>query len=329
VKKLLLAFLSVLLGLGFSGVAAISAQSLSPRTVSALYFYWYDAQSGGHLQPETLRTHFVTPPDWHQVGWHEQQFRDMIDAGIDVALPNYWGYHPNAYDAWTYEALPIMAQANRNLTNQGLHPPKIGMFFDTSATGMADLRTWQSIGAWERQMYDFYSRIPRDQWALVQGRPVVYLFTSDTTGAMNQWTFDLASALFQSQFGVRPWIVREESWDYPILGWSNGERVRDYAHPIRTDDKYVWGGGIHGFTDSGTVAAIGPGFDVYGLLVPRLDGNWYMYNWYRALVSTRRAVFIESWNEAHEGTGIAEFQEFGRFYIYLTRLAADQFHGMP
>jgi hypothetical protein len=245
----------------------------------------------------------------------------------------YWGYHPDPNDSWTYQALPAMAQAWRNRQAAGARPPRIGMFYDTSQTGMRDLRTPEGAAAFYFNMWEFFTFIPRDQWAMVAGRPVIYLFTSDTTGGMDQSTFDFVYQQFEHDFGVRPYIVREISWDYPILGWSNGERILDTTNAIRTENSYQWASAIYGFFGTGGVANIGPGFDdrlVGGTTVTdRVDGNWYQWNWYQAIMSGQRLVMIESWNEAHEGSGISETLEFGRQYIDLTRMWADYFHSLP
>ena len=60
-------------------------------------FYWYDATTNSHILDgdgsDALTTHPATLEDfsYKSVAWHKRQLRDMIDAGIDVVLPVYWG----------------------------------------------------------------------------------------------------------------------------------------------------------------------------------------------------------------------------------------------
>jgi hypothetical protein len=74
---------------------------------------------------------------------------------------------------------------------------------------------------------------------------------------------------------------------------------------------------------------IGPGYDdspVPGRTTPtrdRLGGGFYAASWLLALQAQPRLVIIETWNELHEGTGICDTLEDGRFYIDLTRRYSD------
>ena len=65
--------------------------------VATSYFYWYDIESKSHFLnsdgSDALTTHPVSTEgmSWKNPRWHEKQFRQMNEAGIDVALPVYWG----------------------------------------------------------------------------------------------------------------------------------------------------------------------------------------------------------------------------------------------
>jgi hypothetical protein len=304
------------------------------RLILTYYFYWYDAYSGGHLREEDgLNLHPLQEPaaSWRNVEWHKKEFADMTWAGIDVALPVYWGFH-NPKDGWSYEALPIIAEAWYALKAEGIDPPQIGMFFDTTIIDGRDLTSQSGKEFFYANIRDFFSRIPPEQWALINGRPVVFLFTSDWTEAMDQTTFTYVYEHFTTDFGVRPYIVREASWNYPILGWQGGERIRDFSQAIETDNSYPWAGSILGYTDNGGVAAIGPGYDERGmpgrggLVVDRENGDFYRRNFEAAIASGKPLLVIETWNELHEGSGICESIEFGRYYLELTRELAEKFH---
>src|ERR1700694_1685871 len=82
------------------------------RLVFTYYFYWYDAQTGGHLKSDNgLRYHLPAnpSPSWRNAAWHERQLSDMAQAGIDVVLPDYWGFDPTK-DDWSWKGLPVLAQ---------------------------------------------------------------------------------------------------------------------------------------------------------------------------------------------------------------------------
>jgi hypothetical protein len=150
---------------------------------------------------------------------------------------------------------------------------------------------------------------------------------------MNQGTLDYVYQRFTEDFGVRPFIVRETSWDYAIVGRPRDARERDFSQAIRTDDSYAWAAATRSFRERGGVAAVGPGYDdrsrsnPRGTRVDRQDGALYAGNLQGALQSGRRLVAIETWNELHEGSSIAETIEFGRKYIDMTRDFAAAFHG--
>lgn len=112
------------------------------RIVGTYYFYWYDAPSKSHIidgdGTDALTTH---PPtleglSWRSVAWHRRQLEDMMAAGIDVVLPVFWGapseQSTKAHLHWSYEGLPPLVQAREDLLRAGQHPPRIGLFYDTS-----------------------------------------------------------------------------------------------------------------------------------------------------------------------------------------------------
>jgi hypothetical protein len=321
-------------GIPLNAAPPASPVSATNRVIFTYYFYWYDAQTGGHLNPQVLRYRFppTPPPSWRSLNWQEKQLGDMAAAGIDCALAVYWG-HDRPQDDWSYKGLDIMAQAYHALVARGQPAAKIGMFLDTTIDDNRDLTTDSGKEWFYSNFKDFFTRIPKDEWQLVDGRPVVWLFTSNFTHAFNQSTFDYVYSQFESDFGVRPYIVREVSWDYPISNWQGDQATRDFQKPIQTDNNYLWAAAVHGYVDRGGVAAVGPGYDDHGLpgrgrgtITDRQNGNFYKAAWRAALRSGKNLVAIETWSEMHEGSNICETVEFGRQYIDITRQYADLFH---
>ncbi len=304
--------------------------------VLTYFFYWYDAYAGQHLrEADGLREHFPPgpAPSYRSVAWFQQQLKDMSYAGIDVVLPVYWGF---GREQWSTEGLSYLALARQEMMDAGQPAPQIGMFFDTTIIDGRDLTTPDGKEFLYQNFRDFFSRIPRHQWALIDGRPAAFLFTSDRTAAVDQTTFDYVYDSFQRDFGVHPYIVREISWDYPFrqpASAANADtRVRDWDHPIRTDDSYLWGAAQNGYAGLGGVAEVGPGYDDslvpgrHGVVRARENGWWYRRNFEAAIASGKRLLAIETWNEVHEGSEICETVEYGRQYLDLTRELTTRFH---
>jgi len=94
----------------------------------------------------------------------------------------------------------------------------------------------------------------------------------------------------------------------------------------------AWGAALNGPQILRT-AAVGPGYNdsaVPGRTTPirdREDGAFYRRSWEAAISSGRQFVFVETWNELHEGTDIARSREYGDRYIEITRECADILRG--
>ncbi len=303
--------------------------------VGTTYFYWYDAASKAHIVDgdgsDALTTH---PADmvgisFKSPAWHEGQLKDMIDAGVDFLMPVFWGV-PGKYDGWSFIGLPPLVEAHTALEKEGLKPPAIGLFYDTSILAWNEFNTDGSnyhvdlTTEFGREWFylairDFFSLIPPGKWARVDGKPIIFLY--DASFAANQdpeRQFAHAKARFQEDSGVEPFIVK-------CAGWEGD-----------ADAIYAWGGAVRGPIIFRETIALGPGYDhsaVPGrepLVIDRQDGKTYIDRWTKALQldPTVRPwmVHVETWNEWHEGTDIAHSREYGRSYIVLTRLFSDMWH---
>jgi hypothetical protein len=303
--------------------------------VGTTYFFWYDAESKSHIidhdGSDALTTH---PADmegisYKRVAWHKAQLKDMIDAGIDFLMPVYWGV-PGKYDGWSFVGLPPLVEAHTALEKEGLKPPAIGLFYDTS------ILQWNGCNAdgsnyhvdltadFGRQWFyaairDFFSLIPPAKWARIDGRPIIFLYEAAFAKKQDpERQFGYVKARFKEDFSVEPFIVKSSGWE------------------SEADAVYSWGGAVSGPILFRDVAALGPGYDhgaVPGrrpLIVERKDGRTYIDRWTKLLQLDPKArpwmVHVETWNEWHEGTDIAHSREYGRSYIVLTRLFADLWH---
>jgi hypothetical protein len=298
------------------------------KLVLTYYFYWYDAATGLHVVDhdgtDALTDH---PPtlegfSYKSVAWHKKELADMEAAGIDVVLPVFWGapseHDPKAHLHWSYEGLPPLVQAREQLLSEGRRPPRIGLFYDTSTLEnnawreRQDLRTERGKAWFYATVRDFFSLIPPRHWAMIEGKPIVFLYSASfASGHDGTLTAFLNESFARDVGGRAPYLVREVSWNIP------------------SDGVYAWGGAL-GLKNPG-VASLGPGYDhtaVPGrdpLVAPREEGRFYERNWHKFLRRPSNLVCVETWNEFHEGTTVCESKEYGRRYIELTRKYADLF----
>jgi hypothetical protein len=303
--------------------------------IGTTYFYWYDIDSRAHIVngngSDALTTHPADMNDlsYKRASWHEAQLRDIIDAGIDFLMPVYWGV-PGDYEGWSFVGLPPLVAAHTALEEAGLSPPAIGMFYDTSILSWnrsnvdgsnyhVDLTTDFGKQWFYTAIRDFFSLIPPSKWARVDGRPIIFLYEAAFAAKQDpSRQFAYVKARFEKDFGVEPFIVKSSGWQG------------------RADATYSWGGAVNGPILFDDVAALGPGYDhsaVPGrqpLVVERRDGQTYIDRWTKLLQLAPKQrpwmVHVETWNEWHEGTDIADSREYGRSYIVLTRLFADMWH---
>jgi hypothetical protein len=299
--------------------------------VGTTYFYWYDIDTKSHIingdGTDALTDH---PADMKTISykrpaWHKQQLLDMMDAGIDFLMPVFWGV-PGKYDGWSFAGLPPLVEAHSMLQAEGKKPPAIGLFYDTSilkynsfnddgSSYHVDLTTDFGKQWFYTAIRDFFSLIPPAKWARIDSRPIIFFYASAFVKAQDPAQFDYVRRRFEADFGVEPFLVKSS-------GWKG-----------RADATYSWGGAVSGPLIFRQTAALGPGYDhsaVPGrqtLIVERLDGQTYIDRWLQllALRADNRPwiVHVETWNEWHEGTDIANSREYGRSYIVLTRLFAD------
>ncbi len=299
--------------------------------VGTTYFYWYDIDSRSHIVDrdgtDALTTH---PADMNNISykrtsWHKEQLKDMIAAGIDFLMPVFWGV-PGKYDGWSFKGLPPLVEAHSALQNEGLRPPVIALFYDTSILRWngfnedgtnyhVDLATEFGKDWFYTPIRDFFSLIPPSKWARVGGRPIIFMYASAFAKKQDPQQFDYIRRRFRSDFGLEPFIVKSPQW--------KGQ----------ADAMYSWGGAVNGPLIYRKVVSLGPGYDhtaVPGrtpLIVERRDGQTYIERWLKVLQLNPEQrpwmVHVETWNEWHEGTDVAHSREYGRSYIVLTRLFAD------
>lgn len=306
---------------------AVQSLAGGKPVVGTYLFYWYDINSGAHVTygdgGDACQDH---PPTWEDYSylsarWWRQELTDIAAAGIDFAAPVYWG-HPGAYDAWSCKGLPHLVRAYDDMARAGESVPEIAMFYDTSTLQhntvrrRIDLSTDDGKAWFYCSIRDFWSFVPPRAWAAIDGRPVILLYSPGFAAAQDPALFPYVRERFQADFGVNPYLIKQNAWQ--------GE----------ADNTCEWGGAL-GLQMAGC-AALGPGYDhtaVRGrtpLIRSREDGAFYARSWETLLrfnPQRRPSItMVETWNEFHEGTDVANSREYGRLYIELTRKYTDTFH---
>ena len=312
-------------------------QKIEEKHVMTDFYYWYDLPSGVHSTsltdyPKDKNTSF------RNVAWFKKQFSDMNEAGVDIALLVYWSRFEDAH----IDGLKNMVNARKELLNGNQKAPKIGLFLDTGVFGRVDKKGRNLLADYGKENFysyirEFFQNVPMEDVAKINNKPVIALWGNYFNVLFDQSSFDYIYENYEKDFGVKPYIIRDVSWNYPLLKSFFGRGKPDFLNPIKTDDVYSWGAALNGYQDpGGNVVSVGPGYDEReleasdrsGRYVLRKDGNWYTDNFQKALNTNKPIVMIETWNEFHEASDIAESEEYGRQYILLTKKMTDKFWKM-
>ncbi|MCA9322266.1 MAG: DUF5010 domain-containing protein [Planctomycetes bacterium] len=290
--------------------------------VGTYYFYWYrhpDAHFANPDGSDSMIQHFERPEsvDYADPAFHRAQIESMMAAGLDFFLPVYWGIPDRPQrQTWSDVGLRAIVRALQDIREAGGEPPKIGMFYDTTTllnsergdgeSGTIDLRKPAGKAIFEDTVLAFFKLVPQDLRFELDGYPMAVLYAS--FGAPHDR--DLLEGVDDRFFGLynkRLFFIAEESW-----------RVRSHA-------RYRWGSALLGPTGDSIVRTLGPGYDdtrVPGRGTPireREDTRFYQWSWQQALLANPTIVLIETWNEFHEGSGIAPCVEHGDRYLKVTR----------
>ena len=309
-----------------------------PPQVATHFFYWYrypDQHFPTERGGEGHRHQFVRKEQvsYESADWFEGEFKEMARAGIDIALPVYWGA-PGAYERpnirFSRAGLIPMVKALDRLRKQGEPGVTLGLFYDTStllndvrgaepAGGRADLTTDSGRDLFCRTVVEYFEQIPERHWARLNHAPLegavpVVLYGSAFAAAWDRELGNVLRAAFTKRFpGERACLVADVSWG-------------DIGQDLTT----AWGAALAGPKLFDRVAQIGPGYDdtpVPGRRTPireREEGDFYRWSWQQALAHRPELVILETWNEMHEGTEICPSRELGDLYVELTRDFVDR-----
>ena len=298
---------------------------LGERVLFTYYFYWYDWQTKTHIgmhgpcnscSPLTDEPDNIETVTWRGTEWHKKQIYDMIYAGIDVILPVYWGSSGDVW--WSRPGIENLAKALEEVRLSGQTPPSVGMDYDTSSRVGMDVTTQRG----KNEIYDdvkfFFNTIPREYWALADNdRPIIWFWQAGELGNYDSSFIEFLSNQFEKDFGIRPYIALESDWAT--------KQVQGF------DALYSWNG-PYPQAFSNKVASVSPGFDDQWILfrehaglVKRENGDFYKRGLAQSIICGIPWLAIETWNEYHEATEIAETVQYGRTYLDITHKFAPYF----
>jgi uncharacterized protein YycO len=326
--------------------------------IATYYYYWFDENDPTNHHVQGLKDKLAVtganpypgnpnPLSYKLPAWHEYELRDMITAGVDVVLPVTWGVpcQDSGAMAWSNEGLTQLVLAAQSLLQQGLKPPRIGMMYDTTALDQPsgyvkqggtplDMTTLAGKERFYLAIRDFYSLVPPELWAQIDGRPIVWLFDRQAVSAYDASSFEYVREQFKNDFqGRTPFIVMKDDWQCETVPGSCQDEV------------YQGGAAQFGYMPgNGTVASLGPGIDERGLPgslgreKDRLDGALYIEAWETVLAQQYPPyiVVLETWNELETSTAIGHTLRYGLKYVditaqYAIRFKSEQvpFRGLP
>lgn len=191
---------------------------------------WANNHAPGMLTPDptlNLKGQAVTAHDGYfhseNAAFWYRELRDARYAGLDFVLPNIYG--PDLHDR-NMEALRIALRKLRG--EDGDDVIKLGMFDDTWTWGQPWFGPfWEQkpdcndAEATAKLLYEakwkvFFKALPREHWYLIDGRPMIYFYNSNTL--QNKENFDevllLMKQLFKNDFGVEPFVAVDTAFNY-------------------------------------------------------------------------------------------------------------------
>lgn len=333
--------------------------SLHPPAQQPAYY------PNGTVVPSSLKDGVLTNiTSWFSYtdpAWYEWEMRGIMQAGVDVLMPDYWWNGIN--NAWAIQGLPHLnyswydlAQA---MVNESQAPnlaaaehmlPKIAMFFDTTCMkqlyiddlsgGNTTLynELWMnnnikgpdlSNSTWEQCFWNciksFYQSFNDTNLFLFNNRYVVWLYSSGWFSNVGTTVLDYCQQQAMAMFGHYLYFVGDSGWEkatsdpahtFGVCPWGAALNVIA-AQPVGIPV----GGYGPGYYDIGVIAGEGP------IYKARNVAN-FISGLEQVINSGAAWIHIETWNEFHEGTGIAWSQEYGYTFINALRQVADQFHAM-
>ena len=243
----------------------------------------------------------------------------MTANAVDAVAFDYWGFTDANVEPRSKLAAATLNTAMNNLDQTGMLYPAVCLFLETVPLGNSgtptDLRTEAGANRLFGVVRDFYSQVNRSRWLTVDGRAVVILYAAGIDGlTIAPFGLRRCREMFQNQFSTGLTFIGNSSWQSKAgseISYSCG-----WGAAIRTDR----------LIEATDLMQVSPGYNYLGNTkgCPRnLDA--YRTAWELARRQSRNWIAIETWNEWHEGTGIASTLEDGIEFLKITQSQARRF----
>lgn len=310
----------------------------------AFLFNWYDSATEEHIttnnttgvglpRVDYLATHpspgiisFSKNTDWrlrpgpvakanfsrHAPVWYLENLKRMSACLIDVCLFDYWGWVNDDQKPQSKSNTAKLVQALATAKQRGNKVPKIALFVETTPLKGTDLTTPAGGERLFGIIDDFYSQVPVENWALIDGKPLAMMYAAgNVKNLISDTGLKVTKDMFKCTFGKEL-----------LLSGNNGWKNRA---PNSIGLTCGWGAGVQPtpIKINQDIVQISPGYRYYKN--PPTDPRSptpakYLKAWEKLRADkTKQFVAIETWNEWHEASGIAESHEFGKQFGNITK----------
>ncbi|MBI2894538.1 MAG: hypothetical protein HYY06_13380 [Deltaproteobacteria bacterium] len=294
------------------------------HTVGTWMFTWFTGSGWTCDSPWRPVGGFET---WDgSVAWARGQLVDQLDARIDLVglqLDTIDGEGPTGY---RWRNVVAVLTAARELLDEGWAPPRLFPLVDTAiladfyaqATGRTlDLSTEEGrehLYGFARAFHEAAAeelgpRAAAFGEARTQGRPLVALWHSVTIDGEDDAAIRDIKERFAAEFGAEPFLVAHPN------DWRLYTEVDEITLMFGPPEHFFSGGRD---ADGRETLNIEAGFwnpTTNAFYLPRVGGGNYDDAWAQALAARdgSRRLYIDSWNETGEGSGIFEAEpvEYG------------------
>jgi hypothetical protein len=217
------------------------------RDVGAIVMFFFNCPGGVNCGMDWANTHapgmaqpdpsLAWPPQAAGVynasnpGFWRRELRDAKYAGLQFILPNTYGPDISEGKILTL-AKALAAEAD---------PVKVGLFDDTWPWGekwfgpyweqKPDMSRPDQAAArlYQAKWKPFFSEIPPKYWYRVDGKPMIYFYSSGKLGFNNvAAVLSHMKQMFKRDFGVEPFLVVDKAY------------FADQAMPNVADSKFIW-----------------------------------------------------------------------------------------
>jgi hypothetical protein len=172
-------------------------------------------------------------------GFWYRELKDARHAGLEFALLNVYG--PDLQPA---QMEPLRMALKRLRDEHGQNMVKLGMFDDTWTWGQPwfgpfweqkpdclDIESTAKL-LYEAKWQPFFKAVPRDHWYLVNKRPMIYFYNSNTLQNRENFhrVLPVMKALFMEDFGVEPWVAVDTAFNYhPAMKEASDSQFKWYT----------------------------------------------------------------------------------------------------